>query len=138
MFPFDGKLLERYSIGKGKPWSDHITSLSNPQNGKQNSDSPTHYLGNVLMESFQSALNSSEAKPLCIWSSMLLFSFTITQQELGSIHSPSLIPANNSIKEMELSISQIIICSNCYFPQTVALPSLFSFFFFNYTLTALK
>lgn len=90
----------------------------------------------VLLESFQSALNSSEEKPLCIWSSVLLFSFTITQQELGSIHSPNLIPANNSIKEMELSISQIIICSNCYFPQTGVLLSFFSFL--NYTLMALK
>lgn len=76
------------------------------------------YSQNVILESFQSALNSSEEKPLCIWSSVLLFSFTITQQELGSIHSSNLIPANNSIKEMELSISQIIICSNCYFLQT--------------------
>lgn len=81
------------------------------------------------MESFQSDLNSSEEKPLCIWSSVLLFSFTITQQELWRIHSLNLIPANNSIKEMELSIGQIIICSNCYFPQTMALLSFLSFSF---------
>lgn len=73
------------------------------------------------MEFFQSALNSSEENPLCMWNGVSLFSLTITQQELWSILSLSLIPANNSIKEMELSISQIIICSNCYFPQTVAL-----------------
>lgn len=83
------------------------------------------------MESFQSALNSSEEKPLCIWRSVLLFSFTITQQELWSIHSLGLIPANNSIKEMELSISQIIICSNCHFPQRVALLSFCFFCFFK-------
>lgn len=86
---------------------------------------------------FQSALNSSEEKPLCMWSSVSLFSLTITQQELWSILSLSLIPANNSIKEMELSISQIIICSNCYFLQTVALLSFLSFSL-NYNLTALK
>lgn len=90
------------------------------------------------MEPFQSALNSRRQSPyvygvVCYYSPSQSHS-----RNFGSIHSPSLIPANNSIKEMELSISQIIICSNCYFPQTVALRSFFSFSSFNYTLTALK
>lgn len=71
-------------------------------------------------------------------SGVSLFSFTVAQQGLWGIHSPSLIPANNSIKGMELSISQIIICSNCYLPQTVAILSSLPFSHFNYTVTVLQ